>query len=94
MQRITLLDTPYNHAQFGNYVNAVEISSNCARALLPDELALWCQVNHIEWFTISVLYDPSTTLLHFRIYAHVTDSLATYYLLRWGNSYTYEQSHV
>jgi len=67
----------------GRYRNTVNISSNCARAMLRGEIAAWCLQHDVELKTASD-YDYSTQFLHFRIYALVQDPLATYYLLRWG----------
>jgi len=82
MQRIILRHILFDR-DASKYTNTVSISTECARVLLPDDLATWCLQHSIQPQTIS-LYDPITQFLHFRIYALVQDSLATYYLLRWG----------
>lgn len=65
------------------YRNGIDLSSDCARAMLRDDLARWCLQNGVQLETASD-YDYSTQWLRFRIYAYVEASLATYYLLRWG----------
>jgi len=82
MQRITLRDILFTD-DASKYKNSINLSSDCARALLRSEIAEWCLQHDVELKTASD-YDYSTQFLHFRIYARVKDSLATYYLLRWG----------
>ena len=82
MQRITLRYILFTE-NAGRYRNTVNISSDCARAMLRSDVAAWCLQHDVELKTASD-YDYSTQFLHFRIYANVRDSLATHYLLRWG----------
>ena len=65
------------------------------RQLLPQDKLEWLDAHHITP-SVSVwsAYDYSTCSVRFCIYAHVPDSLATYYLLRWGNAAPEEHQYL
>ena len=61
----------------------VYIDSHTARVFLKGDVGDWLLKHGIEPVTESH-HDVSTRSIHFRIYAQVSDSLASYYYLRWG----------
>ena len=82
MQTILLRDIVLNEGSAFR-PDHVRIDSYTARAFLKGDVGDWLLKNGIEPLTES-FHDVSTRSVHFRIYARVSNSLATYYYLRWG----------
>ena len=59
--------------------------SYCFALIHDPDLRVWIQSNDIVLYSESV-YDTFSDLFRVRILADVEGSLATYYMLRWGNA--------
>lgn len=82
MKRILLRDLALNEGSAFR-PDRVFMDTHTARVFLKGDVGDWLLRHGIEPLTES-FHDAAARCIRFRIYAHLPDSLATYYLLRWG----------
>lgn len=94
MKTILLRDLCFTDQKTINHINDKPfcLDSHTARSMLRGDVGDWCLKHGIEP-AVESYKDMATWSLRVRVYAMVPDSLATYYLLRWGTP-TREDIHT